>query len=101
MADPGEGVAADGTIRTGAHRDRVPAIFEPVIADAVAFLGESGASLYIYGSVANGTARSRSSDLDLLSVGLPDAAILGQRLSAQYGVICPSRYIWTLWPGMS
>jgi hypothetical protein len=24
-------VAADGTIRTGAHRDRVPAIFEPVM----------------------------------------------------------------------
>jgi len=88
MADPGEGVAADGTIRTGAHRDRVPAVFEPVIADAVAFLGESGASLYIYGSVANGTARSRSSDVDLLSVGLPDAAILGQRLSAQYAGIC-------------
>ena len=90
MADPGEGVAADGTIRTGAHRDRVPAVFEPVIADAVAFLGESGASLYIYGSVANGTARSRSSDVDLLSVGLRDAAILGQRLSAQYTGICRS-----------
>jgi uncharacterized protein len=55
MADPGEGVAADGTIRTGARRDRVPAAFETVLADAVAFLGNSGASLYVYGSVANGT----------------------------------------------
>ncbi len=87
MADPGEGVAADGTIRTGAHRDRVPAIFEPVMADAVAFLRQSGASLYVYGSVANGTARPGSSDVDLLSVDLPDAAVLGQRLSARYAGI--------------
>jgi uncharacterized protein len=57
MADPEEGVAADGTIRTGARRDRVHAAFEPVLADAVAFLGNSGASLYIYGSVAHGTSR--------------------------------------------
>jgi uncharacterized protein len=60
MADPEEGVAADGTIRTGARRDRVPAAFEPVLADAVAFLGDSGASLYVYGSVANGTVRPGS-----------------------------------------
>src|SRR5207237_3342462 len=52
MADPDEGVAADGTIRTGARRDRVPAIFEPVMTDAVAFLRESGASLSVYGCVA-------------------------------------------------
>jgi uncharacterized protein len=66
----------------------VPAIFEPVMTDAVAFVGESGASLYVYGSVANGTARPRSSDVDLLSIGLPDAANLGRRLSAQYVGIC-------------
>lgn len=88
MADPGEGVAADGTIRTGARRDRVPAAFEPVLADAVAFAGESGASLYVYGSVATGTVRPGSSDVDLLSIGLPDAAILGQRLSARYADRC-------------
>ena len=29
VADPDEGVAADGTIRTGAHRDRVPATSSP------------------------------------------------------------------------
>lgn len=45
MADPEEGVAPDGTILTGAHRDRVPAVFEPVLADAVAVAGQSGASL--------------------------------------------------------
>jgi uncharacterized protein len=88
VADPDEGVAADGTIRTGAHRDRVPAGFEPILTDAVALLGESGASLYVYGSVATGTARPPSSDVDLLSIGLPDAAILGQHLSARYAGRC-------------
>jgi uncharacterized protein len=88
MADPEEGVAADGTIRTGAHRGRVPAAFEPVLADAVAFAGDSGASLYVYGSVANGTVRQGSSDVDLLSIDLPEAAILGQRLSARYAGRC-------------
>ena len=47
MADPDEGVAADGTIRTGAHRGRVPEIFEPVLADAAAFAGDCEASLYL------------------------------------------------------
>jgi hypothetical protein len=88
VADPDEGVAADGTIRTGAHRDRVPATFEPVLTDAVALAGGSGASLYVYGSVANGTARPGASDVDLLSIGIADAAIIGQRLSARYAGIC-------------
>jgi hypothetical protein len=88
VADPEEGVAADGTIRTGAHRRRVPASFEPVLTDAVTFVGESGASLYVYGSVATGTVRPGSSDVDLLSIGLPDAVILGQRLSARYADRC-------------
>jgi hypothetical protein len=88
VADPGEGVAADGTIRTGAQRGRVPAAFEPVLADAIAFLGGCGASLYVYGSVAVGTARPGSSDVDLLSIGLPDAAVVGLRLSARYADLC-------------
>lgn len=46
MADPQEGVAADGTIVTGADRSRVPAPFEPLRADAVALAGGCGASLY-------------------------------------------------------
>jgi uncharacterized protein len=86
MADPDEGVAADGTIRTGARRDRVPALFEPVLTDAIAFL--DGASLYVYGSVANGTARPGSSDVDLLSMDLDGAAAIGQRLSARYADRC-------------
>lgn len=88
MADPDEGVAADGTIRTGAQRDRVPALFEPVLTDAVACLGDASASLYVYGSVANGTARPGLSDVDLLSIGLPDAVSCEQRLSAQYADRC-------------
>lgn len=88
MADPGEGVAADGTILTGARRCRVPAAFEPVLADAVACLGGSGASLYVYGSVANGTVRPGSSDIDLLSIGLPEAETVGQGLSARYARLC-------------
>jgi hypothetical protein len=88
VADPEEGVAPDGTIRTGAHRGRVPAAFEPVLADAVAFAGPSGASLHVYGSVANGTVRPGLSDVDLLSVDLPDAAVAGQRLSARYAGLC-------------
>jgi uncharacterized protein len=88
VADPEEGLGPDGTIRTGAHRDRVPAVYDPVLADAIAFLGESRASLYVYGSVANGTARSGSSDVDLLSIDLPDAAVLEQRLSSRYADLC-------------
>lgn len=45
-------MAADGTIRTGTGRSRVPAAFEPVLADAAALADGCGASLYVYGSVA-------------------------------------------------
>lgn len=88
MADPEEGMAADGTIRTGARRERVPADFEPVLADAVASVDGSGASLYVYGSVANGTVRPGLSDVDLMSVGFPASADLGRRLSARYADRC-------------
>ena len=62
----------------------VPAAFGPVLADAAAFPGDSGASLYVYGSVAAGTVRPGSSDVGLLSVDLPGAAVLGRRLPARY-----------------
>jgi hypothetical protein len=88
MPDPREGVAADGTIVTGADRSRVPAAFEPVLADAVAFATAGGASVYVYGSVANGTVRPGLSDVDLLSVGLADPAGVGQLLSARYAGLC-------------
>lgn len=88
MADPWEGVAADGTIVTGADRRRVPAAFEPVLADAAALADECGASLYVYGSVANGTVRPGLSDVDLLSVDLLDAAAAARLLSARYAGLC-------------
>lgn len=88
MSDPDEGVAADGTIRTGARRDRVPAVFEDILRDAVAAADGSGASLYLYGSVATGTARPGASDVDLLSIDLPDARTVARRLSARYADRC-------------
>ena len=81
-------MAADGTIRTGVRRDRVPAAFEPVLADAVALLGDRRASLYLYGSVASGTVRPGWSDVDLLSVDLPAPALLARRLSERYAGLC-------------
>jgi uncharacterized protein len=88
VPDPWEGVAADGTIVTGADRGRVPAVFAPVLADAAAFASECGASLYVYGSVATGAVRVGSSDVDLLSIGLPDALGVGRLLSARYADLC-------------
>ena len=88
MPDPREGMAADGTIVTGADRGRVPAAFEPVLADAVAFAAECGASMYVYGSVANGTVRPGLSDVDLLSVDLADPPGAGQILSARCAGLC-------------
>ncbi len=88
MSDPDEGVAADGTIRTGARRDRVPPMFEPVLREAVESLRHTGASLYLYGSVATGTARHGVSDVDLLSIGLADAVELGGRLSVLFADSC-------------
>jgi len=88
VADPREGTAADGTIRTGADRGRVPAAFEPILADAIVLAGEHGASLYVYGSVANGTVRPGSSDVDLLSLDLPDAPAIAHCLSARYARLC-------------
>lgn len=81
-------MAPDGTIRTGVRRARVPPLFEAVLTEAIAFVGDSGPSLYVYGSVANGTARAGSSDVDLLSINLPEAALLGERLSARYAGSC-------------
>jgi uncharacterized protein len=92
VRDPGEGVAADGTIATGAARSRVPPPFEPVLSAAVEAIAESGrdASAYLYGSVATGQARRVQSDVDLLTVGLDPglAAGLGRELSSQFSGLC-------------
>lgn len=93
MRDPGEGLNADGTIRTGAGRDRVPTPYEPVIAAALAafeaVVGDS-VELHLYGSVANGTARPGRSDVDLVAIDVPEdwARQTGERLSAQFSDLC-------------
>jgi hypothetical protein len=92
VRDPGEGIAADGTITTGVARSRMPQPFEPVVSTAVEAIADAGhdASAYLYGSVATGRARHPQSDVDLLAVGLRPglAAELGRELSSQFSGLC-------------
>lgn len=92
MHDPLEGVTSRGTIATGARRDRVAALFEPALDTAVGAVraAKRDASLYLYGSVATGTAQTGRSDIDLLTVGLPstEAAAIGRDLSVRFADLC-------------
>jgi uncharacterized protein len=93
VRDPGEGASADGTITTGVDRCLVPERFEPAVSTASAAVAEaasSEASVYLYGSVANGRARYGQSDVDLLTVGLTRrrAEELGRELSRQFSGLC-------------
>jgi uncharacterized protein len=92
VRDPDEGVRPDGTIVTGARRDRVPAAFEPVVRAAIAEVGavDSHVQLYLYGSVATGQARIAKSDVDLVSVGLPAPAAeeISRKLSHRFRTLC-------------
>jgi hypothetical protein len=89
VRDPDEGVAADGTITTGASRARVPPPFEQVLNAAIAGAGRD-ASVYVYGSVATGQARSPRSDVDLVAFGLEPATArtLSHDLSGQFSALC-------------
>lgn len=92
MRDPGEGRAADGTITTGVRADRVAPTYRPVLTaavDAVRRL-DPGATLAVYGSVATGQARTPTSDVDLLTLGLPasDAEAVGRELSTRFRGRC-------------
>jgi hypothetical protein len=92
VLDPLEGVTEDGLIRTGASLERIPDLFLAVLDSARDLVIASGsdASLYVYGSVATGSARSPESDVDLLTVGLaPDtAARFSAALSDRFASIC-------------
>jgi predicted nucleotidyltransferase len=94
MRDPFEGLTADGVIRTGVRRDRVSALFEPVLTaavGAVSALRDNGAvEIHLYGSVATGQARPGRSDVDLMAIGLPEqqAEAIARRLSAQFVEMC-------------
>jgi uncharacterized protein len=87
--DPREGVTPDGTIRTGASRHAIVRAYDPVLGAAVEAVTGRGA-LYVYGSVATGTAAVPTSDVDLLSVGLPteEAARISAELSATFQDLC-------------
>ena len=89
MADPREGVTPDALIRTGARRDRVPSAFEPVIAYVLGRVPPE-VPVHVYGSVANGTATVPTSDVDLLTIGLPraQASAIGADASAAFAEIC-------------
>jgi uncharacterized protein len=103
VRDPDEGVRPDGTIVTGAQRERVPVAFEPVIRAAAAEVGAVGShvQLYLYGSVATGQARIAESDVDLLSVGMPApaAAEIGRELSRRFRSVCRAVEIGPARPG--
>jgi predicted nucleotidyltransferase len=104
VRDPGEGVAADGTITTGVDRSLVPARFEPAVSAAVAAIAEAASSepsVYLYGSVATGRARYPQSDVDLLTVGLTrrQAAELSRELSRQFSGRCRGIEIAAMAPG--
>jgi len=92
MHDPLEGVTSQGTIATGASPDRIPVLFEPVLdaAEIAVRAADSDSSLYVYGSVATGTAQPGESDVDLLTIGLAStsAAELGLALSQQFSDLC-------------
>lgn len=89
MHDPEEGVTAAGMIRTGArprdyaneHRDVIDALTGSVARDV---------AVYLYGSVATGTAVVPTSDIDVLTFGMTveQADVIGQRLSAQAAATC-------------
>jgi hypothetical protein len=94
MRDPDEGLDSAGFIVTGVGGDRVPAPFRPVIDAAMEAVGTTGVgrSLYLYGSVATGTAMSPTSDVDLLTFGLEAerAEAVARRLSREFATLCRS-----------
>lgn len=96
MRDPYEGLTTEGIIKTGVRRDRIPLIFESVIENAIQAIKDvqrqidAPCSLYLYGSVAVGTAISPLSDVDLLLIGAPEdlAKKMATNLSAQFRSTC-------------
>lgn len=92
MADPSEGVWPDGTVRTGASRAHIDAVYQPALDAARTAVArcDRSVSLYLYGSVATGSAVVPNSDIDLLGIGLDpdDASTLAARLSDDFATLC-------------
>jgi uncharacterized protein len=80
LHDPREGVSPEGMIRTGASREAIASGFDAALGAAIDAVAGRG-SLYVYGSVATGTALVPTSDIDLLSIGLP--RLEAERISAE------------------
>lgn len=89
MHDPREGVTPTGMVRTGASRAAMVAVYDEVLRAAEHEVAEGGA-LYVYGSVATGTAVVPTSDVDLLAVGIAsgEAARICAELSARFRTKC-------------
>jgi hypothetical protein len=97
MPDPWEGVAADGSIVTGARRCRVPAAFEPVLADAAASLGVSGASARGFnGDIARHYRRWRQRpESRTEAADLPGVRVARKTLLAVTGLVSVQDRTWT------
>lgn len=97
MHDPHEGITPEGLIVTGASRSRIPPAYEALLDAATGGVisRAADASLYVYGSVATGTALVPDSDVDLVSIGLPpiEAEQLSRDLSDRFGDLCRSVHI--------
>lgn len=95
MADPAEGIDADGFITTGADVANIRPPFAAAVRDAVELCRSRcspGFGLYVYGSVASGQARRGRSDLDLLLVvadpaDLDSVADVGATLTRRHGAL--------------
>jgi predicted nucleotidyltransferase len=92
VRDPSEGLTETGLIRTGASHARIPDRFSNLLSASASRVRADAptASVYVYGSVATGDARSPESDVDLLTIGLPadGAATISERLSADFSHLC-------------
>jgi hypothetical protein len=82
---------------------RIPHAYVPIVHRAVARLAATGdgVSVYLYGSVATGTAHPPHSDVDLLTVGLdPDvASTIGRTLSDEFADRCRGVEVAAAMPG--
>ncbi len=90
MHDPREGLTPDGFITTGAHRSRVPDVFELVLDEVVEAVRGDVAELHLYGSVATGQAVQGRSDVDLLAIEAdPETmAEVGRCLGRRFSGLC-------------
>ena len=94
MRDPAEGVDPAGFIVTGVGFDRFSRRSSRSSTPRWKPSATTGAasSLYLYGSVATGMAKSPTSDVDLLTFGMDaePAEALAQRLSQEFADRCRS-----------